>query len=148
MSSHNQTALVDAERTNLSSRSVKVYKDLDLFFTMHPIKKDIVALKYIEAVKRSVKNLIFTNHYERPFHPEIGSGIRGMLFELVSSGISGILQRQIKDVINNFEPRVELTRVDVIPNEDQNRYEVELEFYILNMPAELVTLNVLLERTR
>ena len=71
----------DATQTNESTRSSKIYKDLNLAFEQNTATKDIQKIKDIEAVKRSVRNLINTNHYEKPFHPEIGSGIREMLFE-------------------------------------------------------------------
>ena len=75
---------------------------------------DIAFLTDIEAVKRSVRNLINTNFYERPFHPEIGSNVRSVLFEPVSPPVANVLERHVKDVIDNFEPRAELLDVDVV----------------------------------
>jgi len=88
------------------------------------------------------------NPYEKPFHPEIGSGIRGMLFELMSPFVAAQLTKKIEDVINNFEPRARLVSVRSIPDYDRNAYEVSVEFYVVNAPTELVDLTVMLERLR
>ena len=143
-----QSAYRDAERTNDSYRSVKKYKDLNLNFTRHPITKDISPITDAAAVKRSVRNLIQYGHYEKPFHPEIGSGVRDLLFENMDSFTASALERKIKDVIVNFEPRVSLSSVEVNPNYDNNAFEVIIEFYLLNAPNELVDASFLLERLR
>ena len=100
-----QSAYRDAERTNDSSRSVKKFKDLNLNFTKHPSTKDVTTLSDAASVKRSVRNLVQYGMYEKPFHPEIASGVRDLLFEPMSPFSSNILARKIEDVINNFEPR-------------------------------------------
>ena len=105
-------------------------------------------VKDIQAVKRSIRNLILTDHYEKPFHPEIGSGIRGMLFELMSPITANVLATLIEDVIENFEPRAQLVGVRVYPDLDRNSYEATIEFYVINTPTELVDLTVFLERLR
>ena len=99
-------------------------------------------------MKRSIRNLVLLNHYEKPFHPEIASGVRDMLFELMTPITAQILARKIEDVINNFEPRARLVGVTAIPNLDKNAYEVSIEFYVVNTPTELVDLSVMLERLR
>ena len=126
----------------------RIYRDLDLDFSINSATKDIQTLTDIESVKRSVRNLIKLNHYEKPFHPEIGSNIRATLFENMSPITASVLTRQIEDVIRDFEPRVQLSRVDAFPNLDGNRYEVRIEFFILNAPTELVVLDTILERVR
>jgi phage baseplate assembly protein W len=88
------------------------------------------------------------NHYEKPFHPEIGSGIRDMLFENMSNMTAFILAKKIEDVIENFEPRVRLIGVRADPNLDRNEYEVTIEFFVVNAPTELVDLTVFLEVLR
>ena len=93
-------------------------------------------------------NLVLLNTYEKPFHPEIASGIRGMLFELMTPFTAQVIARQIEDVINNFEPRAKLVGVSAIPDLDRNAYEVKVEFYVVNTPTELVELTVFLERLR
>ena len=141
-------ATYDAQRTNDSDRVVKEYVDLDLFFGKKSSNSDIQDLTNVKAVKRSIRNLILTNHFEKPFHPEIGSGVRDMLFENMTPVTSHILARKIEDVILNFEPRARLVGVRAEPILDRNSYEVTIEFYIVNQPTELVDLSVMLERLR
>ncbi len=141
-------AYYDAQRKNDITRNVRQYRDLDLFFTKKTESKDVNILTDILSVKRSVRNLILLNHYEKPFHPEIGSGIRGILFEPMSPISSYILSRKVEEVIENFEPRVKLVGVRAQPDIDRNAYEVTVEFYVLNAPTELAELTVLLERSR
>ena len=141
-------ATYDAQRTNDSDRVVKEYVDLDLFFGRKSSNSDIQDLTNVKAVKRSIRNLILTNHFEKPFHPEIGSGVRDMLFENMSPVTAHILARKIEDVILNFEPRARLVGVRAEPILDRNTYEVTIEFYVVNQPTELVDLSVMLERLR
>ena len=143
-----QSAYRDAQRVNDSNRDAQVYKDLNLNFTKHPVKKDIVPLSGVAAVKRSVRNLVQYGHFEKPFHPEIGSGIRDLLFENMTPFTANTLARKIEDVITNFEPRALLAGVEVIPRFDENQYEVIVEFYIQNAPSEIVDLTFTLERIR
>ena len=143
-----QSAYRDAQRTNDSNRDAQIYKDLNLNFTKHPTKKDIVPITGAAAVKRSVRNLVQYGHFEKPFHPEIGSGVRDLLFENMTPFTANTLARKIEDVITNFEPRALLAGVEVIPRFDNNEYEVIVEFYIQNAPTELVDLSFTLERIR
>ena len=142
------TAHKDAQGQNDIDRNVRQYTDLDLFFAKKSTSKDISKVTDIQAVKRSIRNLVLTNHYEKPFHPEIGSGVRGMLFELMTPLTSHILARTIEDVIKNFEPRARLIGVTAKPNLDRNEYEVTIEFFVVNTPTELVDLTIFLERLR
>ena len=143
-----QSAYRDAQLTNESSRSAKVYKDLNLNFTKHPVKQTLTPLTDVAAIKRSVRNLVMYNHYEKPFHPEIGSGVRDLLFENMTPFTASTLSRKIEDTINNFEPRALLAGVEVYPNFDNNTYEVIVEFYLQNAPSELVDISFALERLR
>ena len=143
-----QSAYRDAERVNDSNRDTQIYKDLNLNFTKHPIRKDVTPLTGAAAVKRSVRNLVQYGHFEKPFHPEIGSGIRDILFENISPFTAAALERKIEDVIVNFEPRVNLAGITCIPNFDNNRFDVIIEFYIINAPSELVDVTFALERIR
>ena len=142
------TAHRDAQALNTIDRNVRQYSDLDLFFSAKGVSKDISKVTDIQAVKRSIRNLVLTNHYEKPFHPEIGSGVRDMLFEPMTPITANILARKIEDVIENFEPRAKLIGVRAQPNLDRNEYEVTIEFYVINTPTELVDLTVMLERLR
>lgn len=123
------------------------YTDLDLNFTIHPVKKDLVPRTDENAVVYAVRNLILTNHYERPFHPEIGSNIRKMLFEPLSEFTAKSIARLIEETIRNFEPRAQVQRIDVIPAFDQNAYTVRFEFYLISNPKPM-TVDFLLERVR
>ena len=141
-------AIIDAQLTNDSERNAQKYKDLDLFFAFKSSTKDINKVTDILAVKRSVRNLILTNYYEKPFHPEIGSGIRGLLFEPLTPITAAVLSRKVEDVIENFEPRARLIGVRAYPNLDKNAYEITIEFYVVNAPTELINMDMLLERVR
>ena len=142
------TAHTDAQGQNDISRNVRQWTDLDLFFGKKATSKDISKVTDIQAVKRSVRNLVLTNHYEKPFHPEIGSGVRGILFEPMTPLTAYVLTRKIEDVIKNFEPRARLIGVNAIPNLDRNEYECTVEFFVVNAPTELVDLTIFLERLR
>ena len=142
------SAYKDAQANNDITRNVRQYSDLDLFFSRKSSDSDISKVTDIQAVKRSIRNLVLLNPYEKPFHPEIASGVRGMLFELMTPVTAVILSRQIEDVIINFEPRVKLVGVKTLPDLDKNSYEVSIEFYVVNTPTELVELTLFLERLR
>ena len=142
------TAFTDSQAFNESDRSVKQYSVLDLFFGKKAASNDINKVNDIQAVKRSVRNLVLLNHYEKPFHPEIGSGVRDVLFENMTPTTSHILTRKIEMVIENFEPRARLISVSAFPNLDRNEYECTISFYVVNAPTELVDLTVFLERLR
>ena len=143
------TTYSDAESKNINTdRDAQIYKDLDLFFGKKSATKDISKVNGVQAVKRSVRNLILTNIYEKPFHPEIGSGIRDLLFEPLSPITAFVLSQKVEDVIENFEPRARLVGVRANPDLDRNSYEITIEFYVQNAPTELVDTTVLLERLR
>ena len=139
---------VDAQATNLSNKSTRIYRDLDLFFTKKGTNSDVAKVEDIQAVKRSIRNLVLLNEHEKPFHPEIHSGVRDMLFENMTPVVSNILARKIEDVIVNFEPRARLQTVRAIPQFDKNAYEVSIEFFVVNAPTELVDMSIMLERIR
>ena len=141
-------AQYDAGSQNNITRNTRQYTDLDLFFCKKSSNSDIQDITDVKAVKRSIRNLVLLNHYEKPFHPEIASGVRDMLFELITPITATILARKIEDVIQNFEPRARLVSVTALPNLDRNSYEVSIEFYVVNQPTELVDLSILLERVR
>jgi phage baseplate assembly protein W len=141
-------AIYDAQLNNSSDRSVRQYTDLDLFFGKKTSNNDVSEVTDIQAVKRSIRNLVLLNTYEKPFHPEISSGVRDMLFELMTPVSAAILARKIQDVIENFEPRARLVGVRSIPDYDRNSYSVSIEFYVVNTPTELVDLTIFLERLR
>ena len=131
--------------TNIDS--VRNFRDLDLNFAIHPITKDVNIYKAEYAVINSVKNLILTNHFEKPFQPEIGSNIRRLLFENVDSIMAAQIEREIEETITNFEPRVQISSVVAIHAPDENGYKVRLEFFVINNP-DPITINFFLERIR
>lgn len=148
MASRPGRAGADAQATNLSSKSSRVYRDLDLFFTKKGTNSDVSKVEDIQAVKRSIRNLVLLNEHEKPFHPEIHSGVRDMLFENMTPVVSNILARKVEDVITNFEPRARLQSVRALPDLDRNAYEIQVSFYVVNTPTELVDMSIMLERIR
>jgi phage baseplate assembly protein W len=142
------SAYKDAQANNDITRNVRQYTDLDLFFGRKSSDSDISKVTDIQAVKRSIRNLVLLNAYEKPFHPEISGGIRGMLFELMTPITATIIAKKVEEVINNFEPRARLVAVRATPDLDQNSYELSVEFYVVNAPTELVDLSIMLERLR
>ena len=141
------SAYTDAQANNDITRNVKQYRDLDLFFSKKS-NKDVNKVTDVEAVKRSVRNLVLLNSYEKPFHPEIAGDVRALLFENMTPLTSTVIARKVQDVIENFEPRARLTGVQAIPDFDRNAYEVTVYFYVVNAPTELVEVTQLLERLR
>ena len=137
----------DATQTNESTRSSKIFKDLNLDFQQNTATKDIQKITDVESVKRSVRNLISINHYEKPFHPEIGSNLRAMLFELMTPQMNHVITKQIENLINNYEPRCRLVQVYTQPMFDRNGYSVQISFYVQNH-QEPVIVESFLERLR
>jgi len=140
-------AAYDASSTNKSKKSVRTFKDLDLDFTRNVVTNDVVKIEDVNAVKRSVKNLIQTNHYERPFHPELGCGIRELLFENFTPLTGIFIKRKVEEVITNYEPRARLSQVAVNEQPDRNGIQVTVYFYVMNIP-EPVSVTTLLQRIR
>ena len=137
----------DAARQN-EKRSKRVYKDLNLNFTVNPVTKDVTTVTDVIAVKRSVRNLLLTNHYDKPFHPEIGSNIQSLLFENFGPITGNQLSRQIEEVIGNYEPRARVETVECYPVPNTNTYDVRIYFYVENLPAELQEFQTMLESMR
>jgi phage baseplate assembly protein W len=122
------------------------FSDIDLSFNPHPSTGDLLAKYDDNAIKNSLKNLLLTKHYERPFHSEIGSSINSMMFELPSAGIVAILNQEIRNTIANFEPRVVVLDVSVTFSPDDHLF-VSVIFRIVNTERP-ITLQFTLNRTR
>ena len=141
----------DAEGVNNSPRSTYIYKDLSLFFTPNPVSGDVTMVTDVQDIKRSVRNLVMTNRFEKPFHPEIASHVRDLLFEPFSPVTINLLRNRIETVLINYEPRVTLTEVEVedpdFQRMDNNELNVRIFFTLKNDP-EIQTVDVLLERIR
>ena len=137
----------DSTGTNNSNTQVKSYKDLDLDFGRNVVTNDVNKLTGVEAVKRSVRNLIQTNHFERPFHPELGVNVRALLFEPLNMFTAMNLEKKIAEVLLNFEPRAQINQVRAEPNVDQNSFFVSINFKVVGIPG-VVTVETMLERLR
>jgi phage baseplate assembly protein W len=129
------------------ARNTRTFSDLDLNFTKHPVTNDVVRKFDEDAIKASVKNLVLTQNYERPFHSEIGSQIRGLLFEPATPLLNIMLKRAITDTIIGFEPRVRLDDVLVTVSPDNNEVYVSIQFTIVNTTKPQVV-DLILTRTR
>jgi len=140
-------AIYDASSTNKSKKSVRTYKDLDLDFTRHPVTNDVIKIEDVDAVKRSVRNLINTNFYERPFHPELGCGVRELLFENFTPLTGIFIRRKVQEVLDNYEPRARVSGISVNEQPDRNAIDVQVNFYVLNLPNP-VSVTTTLQRIR
>ena len=129
------------------STNTRKWADLDLDFGAHPVTKDVVLKRDVEAVKRSIRNLILTNKYERPFQPTIDGGVTRYLFELTTPHTKHDIESAIKNCISNFEPRAEVIDVFVTGDLDKNGFNVTIEFRVINTPNP-VTIELFLERLR
>ena len=140
-------AIYDSTTVNSSKRSTRQFKDIDLDFGRNIVTNDVNKLTDVEAVKRSVRNLVLTNHYERPFHPELGCGIRQLLFENLTPMVAIQLERKVQEVLENFEPRAQINNILARPDLDRNAYELTINFYVIGA-TEPVTISTFLERLR
>jgi uncharacterized protein len=129
------------------SRNTRIFSDLDLNFSPHPVTGDISRKLDENAIKQALKNLMQIRHYEKPFHSEIGSPLRELLFEPITPLTELMARRAIIDLISNFEPRVDLIDVEVIASDENNTFYVSVTFKIVNTERPL-TLDFVLERTR
>ena len=131
----------------ITTTKTRNFKDLDLNFMSHPVRKDVTKHTGDLAVINSIKNLILTNHYERLFQPYLGSNIKKLLFENMDTITSVSLEREIQQVIENFESRAKISRISVLPDYDNNGYTVDMEFSIINQ-TEPTQITFFLERVR
>lgn len=125
----------------------KVFSDIDLTFTKKPVTGDIALSYDNQAVIRSVRNLILTQHYERPFNPELGSAVNALLFEPCTSLSARNIEKEIQNVLANYEPRVDNVTVRATPSPDQNSYAITITFFIQNLTVP-TTITMILERNR
>lgn len=123
------------------------YSDLDLDFIAHPTTGDVVRKTGEDAIKRSVRNLILTNFYDRPFRSYIGSNSQKLLFENANAITAALLKDAIREVIENYEPRVKLTNIEIQFDYDNNGYNVAMRYIVLNR-EEPVVITLFLERIR
>ena len=140
-------AVYDSQTQSKSTRNSRAFRDIDLDFTRNVVTNDVTVVEDVIAVKRSVRNLVQTNYYERPFQPELGCGIRELLFEPFKPMTKVFLQRKIEEVLINHEPRIQLQNVAVDDDQDRNRLVVDIYFYIVGVPGPQ-TVSTFLQRVR
>lgn len=125
----------------------KAWRDLDLGLKPHPVRKDITTLKDDAAIKNAVRNLLVTNHFERPFQPELGANLKGFLFEPADAITRINMKNRIAQTLKKHEPRIEVQDVDVIDRADQNAYDITVRFRIKQYDT-TDTVQILLRRLK
>ena len=140
-------AIFDSQIQNKSTRNSRQFRDIDLDFERNVVTNDINVVENVIAVKRAVKNLVQTNFYERPFQPELGCGVRELLFENFTPMTKVFLERKIEEVLINYEPRIQLQNVEVDDDQDKNRLVVDIYFYVIGVPGPQVV-ETFLQRVR
>ena len=140
----------DAQIINESPRSTFIHKDLNLYFTKHPLTSDVTKVTDVQAIKRSIRNLVLTKKGERLFHPEIGSNIAASLFETMTPIAEVELDNSIRDIIGIYEPRANVTQVITKEGSylDSNSLNVSIHFTLVNTPNDIHQVDVLLEKVR
>jgi phage baseplate assembly protein W len=129
------------------AKNTRTFSDIDMGFLAHPVSRD-VSKKYDEnSIKQSIRNLILTKNYERPFRSNVGSQIKALLFEPITPMITAVMKRTIENTINTYEPRVNLLDISVLLSPDNNGVYVTVVFAIVNTSTP-ISVDLFLERTR
>ncbi len=126
----------------------KRYSDIDLDLTPHPVSGDVVIKYDEEAVKRSIRNLVQMGIHEKPFHPEIRSEVRKLLFENFTTITAFEIEKEIEDIIREYEPRATVKEINVIQDDAHNRLDVTIKFKVVGMPSLIYEMTLPLERIR
>ena len=129
-------------------RISKGFKDISLSLKVNPLNSDLIVIKNENAIARSIRNLILTDNGEKFFNPNLGSGISNLLFEPITRLTASSIQSKIETTIRNYEPRVKLNRVDVVPNEAQNEFKVSIRYNVIGIDARPQELTVALQSVR
>ena len=124
------------------------FKDLSITFKKHPVTDDLVTVKDKSAIAQSITNLLMTKKGERPFQPNLGSGLQNMLFEPLDYGSAAMIKQEIQSCINKYEPRVRVQRIYCNVDFDNNGYNVEMQYKIVGRADSPVAVDFFLERTR
>ena len=124
------------------------FLDLSASFQNNPLSNDLITLKNENAIARSVRNLILTTQGERPFQPVLGSNVNNLLFDNMDKLTASALKDEIRNTIENYEPRVELEDIIVDPNFDNNEFNVTIQYYIVGIDVPEQELSFVLESTR
>ena len=142
----------DAQSVNESSLTTYTYRDFSLFFTQNPVTGDVSTLTDVADIKRSIRNLVLTNEFDRPFHPEIASHVRDLLFQPFTAITYNLLRNRIDKVLEIYEPRATLTRIEIddreFQNMDNNTLSVKIFFTLNNAPTNEEEVDIMLERIR
>ena len=146
------TGFTDAESVNNSKQSTFIYKDLNLYFTRNPVTSDVSMVTDVQDIKRAVRNIVLLNPGEKPFHPEIGTGIRGALFENFTPPILQAMRDRIEAVVRRYEPRVTVQSVSFGDPDsqrmDNNELRCQISFVINNAPQIIEEVDLMLQRVR
>ena len=142
----------DAQSVNQSSKTTYLYKDISLYFTKNPVTGDVTEVTDVQDIKRSVRNLVLTNRFDRPFHPEIASGVRELLFENFTPVSIANIKNKIRSILETYEPRANVTGIFVDDpsgqNMDNNTVNLKVFFTLQNAPNTEEQVDVMLERIR
>ena len=142
------TGYDDAQSVNNSKRDNFLYKDISLYFTRNPVTSDVSTVTDIQDIKRAVRHLVLLNPGEKPFHPEIGTGVRAALFQNFTAPIKALLSSRIQEQLRKYESRIEVTNVSFNDNIDNNELSCKIEFNVRNAPQQTEEVDIFLQRLR
>ena len=142
------TGFSDAQSVNNSTRDNFLYKDISLYFTRNPVTSDVTTVTDIQDIKRAVRHIVLLNPGEKPFHPEIGTGVRAALFQNFTAPIKALLSSRIQEQLRKYESRIEVTNVSFNDNIDNNELTCKIEFNVRNAPQQTEEVDIFLQRLR
>ena len=142
------TGYDDAQSVNNSKRDNFLYKDISLYFTRNPVTSDVTTVTDIQDIKRAVRHIVLLNPGEKPFHPEIGTGVRAALFQNFTAPIKALLSSRIQEQLRKYESRIEVTNVSFNDNIDNNELSCKIEFNVINAPQQTEEVDIFLQRLR
>ena len=142
------TGFDDAQSVNNSPRDTFLYKDISLYFTRNPVTSDVTTVTDIQDIKRAVRHIVLLNPGEKPFHPEIGTGVRAALFQNFTAPIKALLSSRIQEQLRKYESRIEVTNVSFNDNIDNNELSCKIEFNVRNAPQQTEEVDIFLQRLR
>ena len=142
------TGFDDAQSVNNSPIDNFLYKDISLYFTRNPVTSDVTTVTDIQDIKRAVRHIVLLNPGEKPFHPEIGTGVRAALFQNFTSPIKALLSSRIQEQLRKYESRIEVTNVSFNDNIDNNELSCKIEFNVRNAPQQTEEVDIFLQRLR
>ena len=142
------TGFDDAQSVNNSKRDTFLYKDISLYFTRNPVTSDVTTVTDIQDIKRAVRHIVLLNPGEKPFHPEIGTGVRAALFQNFTTPIKALLSSRVQEQLRKYESRIEVTNVSINDNLDNNEMSCKIEFNVRNAPQQTEEVDIFLQRLR